>query len=221
LCDRKVFQNVQFFLQNKAEALLLSTCLIYRHFKSWLKSFFRSKYLHENITSCQWNYYAIFFPTLEENQIVIEMNRNSQLHNKKSTESTFNFFFVCHNTTEPKKKILAYLFFLLFAPTLIPEAFQIKTVCSKKIITKVLKKLSVNDQNYFLLISHTLERNKPSHSNQFYCKKNYYCIEKKIKILPFLQWIVIKCAKPLHPKLPTLCPPNVFCCSSTKNSSIQ
>ena len=71
---------------------------------------------------------------------MIEMNRNSQLHNKKSTESTFNFF-VCHNTTEPKKKILAYLFFLLFAPTLIPEAFQIKTVCSKKIITKVLKKI--------------------------------------------------------------------------------
>lgn len=65
---------------------------------------------------------------------------------------------------------------------------------------------------YFLLISHTLERNKPSHSNQFYCKKNYYCIEKKIKILPFLQWIVIKCAKPLHPKS-LLCPPNVFCSS--------
>ena len=100
---------------------------------------------------------------------MIEMNRNSQLHNKKSTESTFNFF-VCHNTTEPKKD-LGLPFFLLFAPTLIPEAFQIKTVCSKKIITKVLKKLSVNDQNYFLLISHTLERNKPSHSNQFYCKK--------------------------------------------------
>ena len=66
--------------------------------------------------------------------------------------------------------------------------------------------MSVNDQNYFLLISHTLERNKPSHSNQFYCKKNYYCIEKKIKILPFLQWIVIKCAKPLHPNpLPSQC----------------
>ena len=123
------------------------------------------------ITSCQWNYYAIFFPTLEENQIVIEMNRNSQLHNKKSTESTFNFFLFATTPQNLKKKILAYLFFLLFAPTLIPEAFQIKTVCSKKIITKVLKKLSVNDQNYFLLISHTLERNKPSHSNQFYCKK--------------------------------------------------
>ena len=116
------------------------------------------------------------------------------------------FFLFATTPQNLKKKILAYLFFLLFAPTLIPEAFQIKTVCSKKIITKVLKKLSVNDQNYFLLISHTLERNKPSHSNQFYCKKNYYCIEKKIKILPFLQWIVIKCAKPLHPNpLPSQC----------------
>jgi len=71
------------------------------------------------ITSCQWNYYAIFFPTLEENQIVIEMNRNSQnyknkIPNKKSTESTFNFFFVCHNTTEPKKKDLGLPFFLTF-----------------------------------------------------------------------------------------------------------
>jgi len=64
------------------------------------------------------------------------MNRNSQLHNKKSTESTFNFFFVCHNTTEPKKKDLGLPFFLLFAPTLIPEAFQIKTVCSKKSLPK-------------------------------------------------------------------------------------
>lgn len=112
---------------------------------------------------------------------------------------------------------MAYLFFLLFAPTLIPEAFQIKTVCSKKNHYQSLKKRKswvsmIKITKYFLLISHTLERNnKPSHSNQFYCKKkNYYCIEKKIKILPFLQWIVIKCAKPLHPKS-LLCPPNVFC----------
>jgi len=171
LCDRKVFQNVQFFLQNKAEALLLSTCLIYRHFKSWLKSFFRSKYLHENITSCQWNYYAIFFPTLEENQIVIEMNRNSQLHNKKSTESTFNFFLFATTPQNLKKRSWLTFFFLTFCAHPNSWSFSNKTVCSKKIITKVLKKLSVNDQNYFLLISHTLERNKPSHSNQFYCKK--------------------------------------------------
>ena len=65
------------------------------------------------ITSCQWNYYAIFFPTLEENQIVIEMNRNSQLHNKKSTESTFNFYLFA--TTPQKTFERSWLFFLLFA----------------------------------------------------------------------------------------------------------
>lgn len=107
------------------------------------------------ITSCQWNYYAIFFPTLEENQIVIEMNRNSQLHNKKSTESTFNFFLFATTPQNLKKKILAYLFFLLFAPTLIPEAFQIKTVCSKKIITKVLKKIECQwSKLFFVNFSH-------------------------------------------------------------------
>ena len=135
----------------------------------------------------------------------------------KSTESTFNFFLFATTPKKPKKD-LGLPFFLLFAPTLIPEAFQIKTVCSKKNHYQSLKKRKswvsmIKITKYFLLISHTLERNnKPSHSNQFYCKKNYYCIEKKIKILPFLQWIVIKCAKPLHPKS-LLCPPNVFCSS--------
>lgn len=163
--------------KNKAEALL-STCLIYRHFKSWLKSFFRSnKIFAWKITSCQWNYYAIFFPTLEENQIVIEMNRNSQLHNKSNQQNRPLIFLFATTPKKPKKKILAYLFFLLFAPTLIPEAFQIKTVCSKKNHYQSLKKRKswvsmIKITKYFLLISHTLERNKPSHSNQFYCKKN-------------------------------------------------
>ena len=105
---------------------------------------------------------------------------------------------------------MAYLFFLLFAPTLIPEAFQIKTVCSKKIITKVLKKLSVNDQNYFLLISHTLERNKPSHSNQFYCKKTTTALRRKSKSFHFCNELLLSVPNPC---IQILCPPNVFCSS--------
>ena len=67
------------------------------------------------ITSCQWNYYAIFFPTLEENQIVIEMNRNSQNYKNKiptktTTESTFKIA-----TTPQKTFERSWLFFLLFA----------------------------------------------------------------------------------------------------------
>ena len=112
------FQNVQFFPLKKQSCRSIKyppICLIYRHFKSWLKSFFRSKYLHENITSCQWNYYAIFFPTLEENQIVIEMNRNSQNYKNKiptktTTESTFKIA-----TTPQKTFERSWLFFLLFA----------------------------------------------------------------------------------------------------------
>ena len=107
------------------------------------------------------------------------------------------FFLFATTPQNLKKKILAYLFFLLFAPTLIPEAFQIKTVCSKKIITKVLKKLSVNDQNYFLLISHTLERNKPSHSNQFYCKKKTTtALRRKSKSFHFCNELLLSVPNP-------------------------
>ena len=100
--------------KNKAEALL-STCLIYRHFKSWLKSFFRSnKIFAWKITSCQWNYYAIFFPTLEENQIVIEMNRNSQLHNKSNQQNRPLIFFCLPQHLKNLKKDLGLPFFLTF-----------------------------------------------------------------------------------------------------------
>ena len=70
---------------------------------------------------------------------MIEMNRNSQLHNK-SNQQNRPLIFLFATTPKKPKKDLGLPFFLLFAPTLIPEAFQIKTVCSKKNHYQSLKK---------------------------------------------------------------------------------
>jgi len=120
----------------------------------------------------------------------------------KSTESTFNFFCLPQHLKN-LKKILAYLFFLLFAPTLIPEAFQIKTVCSKKNHYQSLKKRKswvsmIKITKYFLLISHTLERNnKPSHSNQFYCKKKTTtALRRKSKSFHFCNELLLSVPNP-------------------------
>ena len=50
---------------------------------------------------------------------------------------------------------------------------------------------------YFLLISHTLERNKPSHSNQFYCKKKTTtALRRKSKSFHFCNELLLSVPNP-------------------------